>query len=41
MNKNDLIYQYAKQGKKLADIARMFKLSRERIRQIVKQHKPI
>lgn len=37
MSRNELILHYAKKGKKKADIARMFNLSRERVRQIIKK----
>ena len=39
-DRNKTILKYAQRGKKKADIARMFKLSRQRIFQIVKKQEP-
>lgn len=40
MDRNKLIYKYYLKGKKQTDIARMFKLSRQRIGQIIKRQTP-
>jgi DNA-binding transcriptional regulator LsrR (DeoR family) len=40
MTRNEQILKYYKRGKKQTDIARMFRISRQRIHQLIKKLKP-